>query len=132
MSQECGPKPGTFCWTELMTRDVAAARVFYQKLVGWQFQEHNVTGLPYTIIAPPGSEESIGGMMQMTGPQFEGVPPHWMPYIATDDVDAIARRTTELGGTVRVPPTDIPNVGRFCVIADPTGAVISFYQAAEA
>ncbi|MEO8071863.1 MAG: VOC family protein [Acidobacteriota bacterium] len=48
-----------------------------------------------------------------------------MSYIAVDDVDAAAEKVTELGGSVRVPPTDILNTGRFCVINDPTGAVFS-------
>jgi hypothetical protein len=42
-----------------------------------------------------------------------------------DDVDDRAAKVKELGGTVCVPPTDIPNVGRFCVINDPTGAAVS-------
>jgi predicted enzyme related to lactoylglutathione lyase len=48
-----------------------------------------------------------------------------MSYVAVDDVDDSARRVGELGGKVVVPPVDIPNVGRFCVISDPTGASIS-------
>jgi predicted enzyme related to lactoylglutathione lyase len=59
------------------------------------------------------------------GPEFGGAPSHWMAYVAVDDVDAKARRVEELGGKVCVPPTDIPNTGRFCVITDPTGATLS-------
>jgi predicted enzyme related to lactoylglutathione lyase len=53
-----------------------------------------------------------------------------MPYIAVDDIDASAKKAVELGGKVKVPPTDIPNIGRFCVLQDPTGAVISLYKSA--
>jgi predicted enzyme related to lactoylglutathione lyase len=69
----------------------------------------------------------VGGMFQM-GTEFGNTPSHWMPYVAVDDVDAKAAQVKELGGNVCVPPTDIPNVGRFCVINDPTGATISLIK----
>jgi hypothetical protein len=71
-----------------------------------------------------GGGKHIGGVFKM-GSEFGGAPPHWMAYVAVEDVDAKARQVEELGGKVCVPPTDIPNTGRFCVINDPTGATIS-------
>lgn len=53
---------------------------------------------------------------------------HWMPYVAVNDVDASAAKVKELGGTVCVPPTDIPGTGRFAVIGDPTGGYMSIYK----
>ncbi len=49
----------------------------------------------------------------------------WGIYVTVSDVDATAKKVGELGGKILFPPTDIPNVGRFCVIQDPQGAVIS-------
>ena len=129
MAEEHTMQPGTFCWTELMTRDVAAAKKFYGELIGWKMVDQDIAGRPYTVITPPGQKQSVGGLMQMDGPEFEGVPPNWMAYIAVDDIDAKAKRCTELGGTIHVPPTQIPNVGTFCVIQDPTGAAIALFQA---
>jgi len=57
--------------------------------------------------------------------QVQGRPPHWGSYVTVDDVDATARTARDLGGKVLLGPHDIPNVGRFCVIEDPQGAVIS-------
>ena len=51
--------------------------------------------------------------------------PRWSSYVAVDDVDAAAGRVEGLGGKVSVPPMDIPNTGRFCVVTDPTGASLS-------
>jgi hypothetical protein len=65
--------------------------------------------------------------MPMTGPEWRGVPPHWMVYVAVDDIDAAARKVVELGGKVCVPPTTIP-VGRFAVVNDPQGATFSLFQ----
>jgi predicted enzyme related to lactoylglutathione lyase len=55
----------------------------------------------------------------------EQVPSHWMSYITVDDVDALLGKVTELGGQVLFGPMDIPKVGRFVTIMDPTGAAVS-------
>ena len=127
MAEQTLPRTGTFCWTELMTRDVEKAKKFYSALIGWKIAAQDMGGFTYHLINVPGTDDQVGGMMQMEGPQWQGIPPHWMPYIAVDSVDQCAKRAQELGGKVKMPPTDIPNVGRFCVIEDPTGAVISLY-----
>ena len=119
------PAPGTICWNELASKDVEAAKKFYTELLGWKLTESNAAGMAYTEIHAGG--RPIGGMYQMTA-EFGDAPSHWMAYIAVDNVDAMAKRVEELGGKVCVPPTDIPNVGRFTVITDPTGATISLIK----
>lgn len=57
--------------------------------------------------------------------EAEGMPPAWGAYVTVDDVDATAKTATQLGARVLVPPTDIPDVERFCVIQAPQGATIS-------
>jgi uncharacterized protein len=130
MAEQTLPATGTFCWTELMTRDVEKAKKFYSSLIGWKIEGMDMGGFTYHLLQTPGTGEQVGGMMQMEGPKFEGVPPHWMPYIAVDDIDGSAKKAVDLGGKIKVPPTDIPNIGRFCVLEDPTGAVISLYKSA--
>lgn len=132
MSEQMMPANGTFCWNELSTGDDAAAIKFYTELLGWEIKRSDATAsCPEGTEAPPVVYNEIvvdgthiGGIFKM-GPEFGEAPSHWMAYVAVDDVDARAARVTELGGTICVPPTDIPNVGRFSVINDPTGATIS-------
>lgn len=115
---------GTFCWNELASKDVGTAKKFYTELLGWTLKESNAPGMVYTEISA--GEKSVGGMYQITDECGGGdMPSHWMSYVAVDDVDSVAARVTELGGSICVPPTDIPHVGRFSVITDPTGATIS-------
>ncbi|MCA1626496.1 MAG: VOC family protein [Acidobacteria bacterium] len=116
------PAHGTICWNELTTKNVEAAKKFYTELFGWTLTKSEAAGVDYTEFQVGG--RPFGGMFQMT-PEFGDATSHWMAYVAVDDVDAAARRVEELGGKICVPPTDIPNVGRFCVITDPTGATIS-------
>jgi len=75
------------------------------------------------------AEGNVGAMyQQMPEMVAAGIPPHWMIYFAVADCDAGAERATELGGEVKVPPTDIPLVGRFSVIQDTQGAVLSIIK----
>ena len=53
------------------------------------------------------------------------IPPNWGIYIAVDDCDGTTEKATALGGRTYVPPTDIPNVGRFAVLGDPQGGVFN-------
>jgi predicted enzyme related to lactoylglutathione lyase len=116
------PAHGTFCWNELATSDLEGAKKFYTELLGWQLEESTGAGMVYNEIVVAGRH--VGGIFQM-GSEFGGMSPHWTAYVAVDDVDASARRVEELGGKVRVPPTDIPNTGRFCIINDPAGATLA-------
>ena len=126
MSEHGMPAHGAFCWNELSTTDAWAAKKFYAELFGWEYKAGDVDGHAYAEIMANG--RPVGGIHQM-GEEFGGeMPPHWMPYVAVADVDEAARRAGELGGKVCVPPTDIPNVGRFSVITDPTGAAISLIK----
>ncbi len=129
MAEHEMPASGAFCWNELATKDAATAKKFYTELLGWRFKESQATaecegGMSYSEIHVGGAECGVGGLYQMTE-QFGDAPSHWMAYVAVDDVDAKARQVWELGGKVCVPPTDIPNVGRFCVVNDPTGATLA-------
>jgi predicted enzyme related to lactoylglutathione lyase len=110
---------GAFSWCELMTTNAAAARDFYAKLFGWETEEMPMPGMTYTVVKAGG--KGIGGIMAIPK-EAQGMPPAWCVYVT--DVDATARAAEQLGGKVIMPPRDIPDVGRFCVIQDPQGAVI--------
>lgn len=113
---------GALSWNELATPDVAQAKAFYGPLLGWRFVDQPMGGFDYTVIKV--GERDNGGFMPMTGPEWAGVPPHWMTYFAVDDVDAIAEKVKATGGKICVPPQDIPP-GRFSVLEDPQGAVFT-------
>lgn len=118
---------GDFSWVELMTTDVPAAKHFYREVFGWKLKESDMPGTGgYTLIKAGGNE--VGGMMKLPPDVPSGTPPHWMAYVTVEDVEAVARKVRELGGKVLVPPTEIPQVGRFCTFQDPQGAVISAIQ----
>jgi predicted enzyme related to lactoylglutathione lyase len=110
-----------FSWCELMTGDVEAAREFYSAVFGWECQEVPMPGMNYTLVKV--DDQEVGGMMKMPA-EAGDAPPQWCVYVTVDDPDAVAKAAAEQGGTVVIPPCDIPEVGRFCVIQDPQGATI--------
>jgi predicted enzyme related to lactoylglutathione lyase len=114
---------GSACWGELATRDTAKAKAFYTELFGWTTKDSEVPGMTYTEWS--NGPQPIGGMLPMDGPQWDGVPPHWLTYFTVEDADATAEAASAAGGKVIMPPMDIPNTGRFAVLADPQGAVFA-------
>lgn len=111
---------GAFSWFELAATDLPAAKSYYTRLFGWSFEPWNGEG-DYTLIKVAGKEVAGMTAARPDGPK----PPGWGVYITVTDVDATAEKAEELGGKILVPPTDIPRVGRFCVLQDPQGGVVS-------
>lgn len=112
---------GTFHWNELNTREPAKARDFYAQMLGWTFDEMP-DGDGIYLVAKVG-DRMVGGIFEMKGKMFDGIPSHWLPYLAVDDVDASTARIADAGGEVIRPPWDVPGVGRVAIVRDPTGAV---------
>lgn len=113
------PSAGRFVWYELVTPDKDASKGFYSALLGWEWQDENMGEQGIYPMARTGEAFHCG----LISPQA-GMPPHWTAYVTVADVDKACTQATELGGTVMLPGTDIPKVGRFAVLQDPGGAVI--------
>ncbi len=114
-------EPGAMCWNELATKDIAAAKDFYGQLFGWTCATTQMGPTKYTEVRVAG--DMVAGMLPMNE-EWGDTPPHWMTYFCVADVDATAKKIAETGGTVCVPPTDIPP-GRFAVVSDPQGGTFS-------
>jgi predicted enzyme related to lactoylglutathione lyase len=112
-------------WTELATPDVPAAKSFYSDVLGWQTDDQPMGEFTYTVVRPAGGGENSGqgGIMPLS-PEMAaaGATTRWQPYFEVADCDAAAAAVTANGGTVVVPASDIPGVGRFAIALDPDGA----------
>ena len=120
-----------FCWAELETSDVAAAKAFYTQLFPWEMSDMPVgDGSVYSMATIGGG--NVAGLYTMQAEmRAQGVSPHWNAYVSAPDVDASARRIKELGGKVVAEPFDVTDVGRMTVAQDPTGAVFCLWQARQ-
>lgn len=122
-------KHGAISWSELMTTDVDAAKTFYGQLFGWKFEDAPMEGMTYTVVRV--NDDEVAGMMPLPEGAPPDMPPVWGLYITVDNVDNVAEQATTLGAKIHMPPQDIPQVGRFCVIQDPQGAFISIISYAD-
>jgi predicted enzyme related to lactoylglutathione lyase len=109
---------GNWCWNELWTSDARRAVAFYEAAFGFTHDTMDMgPGGPYYMLSRGG--HTRGGAMSHP---FPGAKTQWVPYVAVADTDASVREAGQLGGRTFVPPTDIPGIGRFAVLADPFGA----------
>ena len=114
-----------------MSHDMNGSAAFYSKVVGWSVVANAMNDSPYAILAA--GDTTIGGVMPIPEDSARvGVRPAWMGYIGVDDVDAYADKVKAAGGAIHRPPTDIPNVGRFAVASDPTGAGFILFKGQSA
>jgi uncharacterized protein len=114
-----------FVWYDLMTPDMKASSDFYSHVVGWSVADSGMPGMNYSMLKTDGAD--VGGLMPMP-PGLEGMPPMWNGYVYVDDVDASARKAAKLGGQVFQEPQDIPGVGRFAVLTDPSRASFLIFK----
>ncbi len=114
--------PGAFCWSELITNDVQAAKTFYGEIFGWQFKEGKVGSSDYTVIEVAGKE--IGGISPVPA-QSPTMPPTWGTYVTVENVEATLQRVEALGGKVLMRPIQIPPTACFALIQDPQGATLA-------
>lgn len=125
---------GKFVWYDLMTTAPDEAVAFYTAIADswgtteWEAPAEDMP--PYTMWTV--DEKPFGGSMPLPAEAIAGgAPTHWLPYIGTPDVDATVKKAEGLGASVFVPPTEIPTVGRFAILADPHGAVFAAFAPAE-
>lgn len=109
---------GAPSWYENYANDPKVSAKFYTDLFGWTADVMPMPGMEYTIFSFNGVQ--IAGMMALTG-DMKDVQPYWSIYFTVDDIEKTAALAAELGGTVFVPPMDIPQVGRFAGLISPQG-----------
>jgi len=116
---------GSPTWYELMTTDPDAAQEFYTRVVGWTVSPSGMPGMDYRILTAPDGAP-VGGIM--TIPEGAPMKPGWFAYLSVANTDATVKAIEAHGGKVHMPPMDIPEVGRFAMVADPQGLVFYVIQ----
>jgi uncharacterized protein len=120
------PAPaGAFLWDELQAADVEGAKAFYRSVFGWTTEDMDMGEAGTYTVFKKGDGENAAGTMQK---RDAAGPAAWIPYLAADDVDATVAKARELGAQTLVEPMDVETVGRFAVLADPTGATFGLLK----
>ena len=115
---------GHFCWPELATTDIEAAKAFYRSVFGWKFVDMPTAVGNYTIFKLQGLD--VAAAYQM-GPH-QDAPPHWNAYVAVKSADVSAARAVELGGRIIAGPFDVEGIGRMAFLQDSGGATFAVWQ----
>lgn len=113
-----------FVHIELVSTDVKKAKSFYGSLFNWKLTDNDMGGgMTYTMIEV--GEGTGGGMMQHPMP---GQPSAWVPYALVDDVKASTAKAKSLGAMIIRDVSEVPNMGWFAILQDPTGGVLGLWQ----
>jgi predicted enzyme related to lactoylglutathione lyase len=113
--------PNPFVHIELHTKNPDTSKKFYAAMFDWKMEEY--PQLDYTMIDV--GEGTGGGMMKNPMPEDRD---NWLPYILVADVAASTKKAKSLGATVARDVTEVPDMGWFSVIIDPTGAAFGLWQ----
>ena len=120
---------GTFYWNERTTRDVESVKKFYAGTMGWNFDGVPMPGGTYWLAKM--NDEPVGGIFDISGHEYDGVPEGWMSYIAVDDVDARVAKAVKAGAKLMKPVFDVPGVGRIAILMQPDGAGVGWMTPVE-
>jgi len=120
--------PGAFCWIELTTTDLSAAKRFYGSLFGWTATDFPMGPNDFYSIFQLEGRDAAAAYTMRPEQRSQGVPPHWAIYVSVENADETANRAALLGGKVLAPAFDVYDMGRMAVVQDPTGAIFSVWQ----
>ena len=118
---------GTIFWTELTTSDLDAAKAFYGAIFGWTFEEITTPVGSYTLARRPGQARPVAGLIAW--PEGESSADLWFTYMAVDDIDDALATIAASGGRA-TPIYEVPGVGCFSTVTDPTGSTFGIVQRA--
>lgn len=120
------PKLGEFCWNELATSNLKAAKEFYGKVFGWEFSDHEMGETTYTMIKYKNKE--FAGIWSIPKDKEKQIPPHWIAYILVENTDESLEKARKHGATIVKQASNAGDFGRFAILADPTGAHFALWQ----
>ncbi|HTX39229.1 MAG TPA: VOC family protein [Bryobacteraceae bacterium] len=116
--------PNAFVHVELNTTDLPKAKDFYSHLFDWTLEDMPMGAHDtYTIIKV--GQGTGGGMLKHPMP---GAPSAWLAYVGVDDVRASTEKAKTLGARLLVDVTEVPGMGWFSILMDPTGATFALWQ----
>lgn len=125
MANQPNSTHGAPSWLQHSSSDPAAARKFYETVLGWTVSEmpmKNGSNYPAIVVG----DKPVGGFSPM--PDNGG----WLTFITVDDVDRRVAKAKAAGATIIAEATTVPGVGRTATIADPFGARLALIDYSRA
>lgn len=120
---------GKFIWFDLFTKDLQSAIRFYEALLGWSFEDAASGNQRVKTIMYEGTP--IGNAIQIRHEKGKEKESRWLSFMSVADVDRTAKLVEQNGGSIYMPPKDLPDRGRVAVVQDPEGALFAILTASE-
>lgn len=124
--KKTGDKPGNVCWMELMLDDPTQAIPFYTEMFNWKVSGPENMGTGDYYGAEICGEQAAGFFKRPD--HVPEMPPVWMPYIATENIDRSNQVAQDSNGKLILPKMEIPKTGFFSMIEDPSGAHFYLFE----
>jgi hypothetical protein len=97
-------------YLEIVTHDVAASCVVYEKLHQVKFSKAEPSlGNART------ASLACGGIIGVRAPMHDSEEPTIRPYMLVEDIDIAVELVVESGGEIAHPPLEIPGHGKFAI-----------------
>ena len=120
-------KPLRTWWHELNTWEPEVALAFYHRTLGWEFEHMLLPDGDSYWIAHSGGRP-VAGIYSLREPDYDGIPSHWMTYLAVADIAHAERSAQFAGGEICRPTVSVPGVGKLSIVSDSTGAIIGLIE----
>lgn len=121
-----GGKPGQICWVELMVEDVEPVIQFYKELLNWHIEKLNMSDTEDYFTCKVGEVE-VAGIMKKPA-DLPKMPPHWLPFVSVENIQTSSEKAENLGAEALLGPQEVPNIGVFTLLKDPTGAIFYLFE----
>ncbi len=116
------PHGGKIWWNELNTWNSSEARAFYERTMGWSFDEIPGKAGHEPYLLAKRDDNPVCGIFSLRSPDFDGIASHWFTYLAVDDIDKMLKEAVDAGGQIRREMFEIPQFGKMAVVVDASGA----------
>ena len=127
MSDAPKPAAGTIGWLDLTVDNAKEIRDFYQAVTGWTVGAVSMGDYDDYNMQVPSTSTPVAGVCHKRGGNAD-LPSAWMVYVNVADLDESMQRCHDLGGKVISGPKGMGNMGRYCIIEDPAGAVMALFE----
>lgn len=127
MSETKKAEVGAITWTDLTVSNAEEVKNFYKEIVGWTFEPLSMGDYDDYVMKSPANDMPTAGICHARGTNKD-IPPQWLLYITVEDIDKSSSHCVELGGKILIRPKNMGSYGRFCVIEDPSGAVVALFS----
>lgn len=111
-----------FTYAELHTKNASAAKAFYSQLFDWRLKDEPMPGGTYVSIDT--GDAVPGGLLEAD----EAAGSRWLPYVLVGDLLASTAKAKKLGAQAVKENLEVPGMGRYSVLVDPTGASFGLWE----